>query len=340
MKSNTISKKLKFNSSFIQEFHPGKTTSEDISKLSVFHYTSPDALLSIINGRFLRFSDIRYMNDRSELIFFVKRLVEFVEKNADIYSYFNDAVNLLLKKHKFTELKDLDIAEIDYNAATPRLRSFIFCTCTDSDSLNMWNYYASNGTYTGYSIGFSVKDFLKTFDVDDPKELDAFNVYYGKVIYEEKKQFEAIKELAESIENYHKRYEKQFSLESAATVIRLYIDTRGPFFKSDRFKSEKEFRFLVSISDRRIARSEEEAKKYFGKNNKTMVEGFFARNGLIVPYLQVSIPTNAITRLTISPMTEFLIAKSSLKELLEQKGFKTNSGQEIPVFRSKIPIRF
>ena len=58
-----------FKSSFTNMFQPGNNA-EEISDTYVYHYTNAKALISIFKDKNLRFSDIRYMNDRSEMAFF------------------------------------------------------------------------------------------------------------------------------------------------------------------------------------------------------------------------------------------------------------------------------
>ena len=161
-------------------------------------------------------------------------------------------------------------------------RNFIFCTSNDSDSLNMWNYYASNGKYTGYNIGFSVPKFLKTFDVDHDGTVDSFIIYYGNVLYKKKLQFEAIEELAKAVESFITKKPDKQSVQRAAISVRSYIELRGPFFKDESFRSENEFRFLFSIAEKRIPHNEDEAKKYFGQYNQRLKEGFCVKNGLVL----------------------------------------------------------
>lgn len=332
-----------FNSMFIHEFSPGKDIKLDKSTI-VYHYTSPNAFLSILQGNAVRFSDIRYMNDKSESVFFVKRLIEFCEENAKTYPFFTEAVNALLKGNDYAKIKSLEISKVLYSdfpgLKMEKQRNFIFCTCNDADSLNMWNYYASNGTYSGYNIGFSVQKFLKAFDVDELAVADAFIVYYGNVLYKKKLQFEAIQELANNIERFLTFNNNFQNVFRAAIIVRNYIQLKGPFFKDDSFKSENEFRFLFSIAESRIPHNKSEAEKYRGKYNKSLCEDFTVKNGLIVPFMCVSIPDNSISRITISPMTEFEIAKESIKEVLSVSKMKSTADKEIPVYKSTIPIRF
>ncbi len=334
---------FRFNSTFIHEFRPGNWENSGESE-TVYHYTSAEAFLNIIKGDAVRFSDIRYMNDTSETKVCVKRMIEFIEEKGEIYPHFRDAVNELLKSNDYSMIKDLSANEIKYTEFIglrfTKQRNFIFCTSKDADSLNMWNYYASNGAYTGYNIGLSVPAFLKTFDVENISAQDGFIVFYGNVLYEKKQHFAAIEEIAQTIEKSAMEYPSIYHISKAATVIRTYIELRGVFFKDGRFKSENEYRFLFSIADKRIPHSEKDAQKYTGLYNKRLCEDFCVKQGLIVPFMKVSIPKNAIRRITMAPMTETEIAKSSIKELLNTMGFKNANGQDIPIFKSKIPIRF
>lgn len=332
-----------FKSIFINEFRPGNST-EQIDDKIVYHYTSANAFLSILREESIRFSDIRYMNDRSETVFCAKRLIEFVTEYKENYPFFRDAVNELLSENAYDQILKLNVNKIIYKEFSgfkiPRQRTFIFCTSEDADSLNMWNYYASNGMYTGYNIGLSVKDFLKTFDVEETQEVNGFIVFYGHVLYTKKKQFNAIEELAQTIENFSSYGKTEQHKMRAAIAIRQYIELRGPFFKDNSFKSENEYRFLISIAEKRIPHNNNEAQKYFGQYNKKLCEGFCERRGLIVPYMQVAIPENSINRITMSPMMEYEIAKSSIKELLKIKGIQSIKKTEVPIHKSRIPIRF
>ena len=122
------------------------------------------------------------------------------QKHSGKYSYFEEAINRLIKGNNIGLIKRLEITNIEYNDV-PRMpyvpqRVFVFCTCTEADSLNMWNYYVNNGSYQGYNIGIRVIDLLKTFDTPETNQMDAFIVRYGKVLYKEKDQFAEIQRLA------------------------------------------------------------------------------------------------------------------------------------------------
>ena len=91
-------KKYDFNSFLIKSAMPTNQgfslagSSKELEDIA-YHYTSPDAFLSIIQHQAIRFTDIRYLNDRAEGIYFVKLLLDFVEKNAGKYPLFEERLS-------------------------------------------------------------------------------------------------------------------------------------------------------------------------------------------------------------------------------------------------------
>lgn len=70
-----------FQSHNIKGFSSESNFDESVNKKIVYHYTSPKAFLSILENKQVWFTDVRYMNDKSEGKFIVKLLVEFIEKH-------------------------------------------------------------------------------------------------------------------------------------------------------------------------------------------------------------------------------------------------------------------
>ena len=118
-------------------------------------------------------------------------------------------------------------------------------------------------------------------------------------------------------------------------MLHNYIEKTSPFFKSKKFSTEDEFRIVIEISEDCVPKNEQEATSFFGPENGNMYEGFCAKNGLIVPFIQVEIPKNAIKQVTVSPIMEFEIADKGIKELLLCSGI-----EDVEILHSEIPIRF
>lgn len=321
-----------FNSLLIHSFKPGDKIIKSDKDNIKYHYTSPNAFLSILKNKAAYFTDIRYMNDASENIYFVKLLLDFMSEGQAQFSLAQEAINILLDRNDFDNIRQLRVRKIRYSEKINDIKSrlFLFCTCKSCDSLNMWNYYVSNGIYQGYNIGFQVDKLLKTFDTPEHTS-DGFMVYYGNVLYKAKDQIEEIKSVVEELEQIG----NQHGCILAAEYLKAYIELQGAFYKHSKFESEEEFRIIICIKERNIPHTRDEAQAFFGQYNKNLIEDFHIKNGLIVPHLTVQIPDDAISRITISPTIEFDISKNSIRELLKIKGFR-----DAKVYSSKIPVRF
>lgn len=327
---------------------------ENFNLHTKYHYTSPDAFLSIIKGGKIRFTDARFLNDKTEIKYFISVLIDFLNQNKNSFPLCLECVNELLKENNFNDLETLDVSKIKYNYKVAEKgtdgkekRIFIFCTSADNDSLNMWNYYVNNGKYQGYNIGININKFLKVFEKISVNNIKDFQVYYGNVLYKEKEQFKEISLYLKYIENLIDSHLNLISQQMSTNenrkhyinigkmMIYQYIESRAAFYKHSKFADEREFRIVIEISEDCVPKNEQEATSFFGLENGNMYEGFCAKNGLIVPFIQVEIPKNAIKQVTVSPIMEFEIADKGIKELLLCSGI-----EDIEILHSEIPIRF
>ena len=332
---NTIND-FDFNSPLISSFKAGNRFTKT-KEVVCYHYTSAHVLTDILKTPSLRFTDIRFMNDYSENVFFIKCLLEFLLKNKTQYPFCLEVVNaLLLKKHTANEYLNLSVPKIEYEESlvyhyNPS-NCFVFCMSEAPDSLQMWNYYLHDGKYEGYNIGFDVYKFLKSFDTQNEKSSDPVVIHYGKILYKSKQHEKAIKELVDSIEkNANQKEYNPNLLDYYMVHLRLYIESYGPFFKHEAFSNEKEYRIVILIND-----VYKNSKKtwFFNKNIKAIKLDYFDRNGVLVPYLSVPIDKKAIKTITLSPAIEKVIAATSLEEFLKTNGYHAQ------ISHSSIPIRF
>ena len=325
---------FQFNCKSIEKF----LDRSERNTLIAYHYTSPNAFHAIMRDGFVRFSDIRYMNDKSETVYVVKVILEYLNEHPGEYLFVRNALDILIGQNNYSDILELRVTSLPFNDI-PKFeymatRNFLFCMSTEKDSLNMWNYYVQNGRYEGFNIGFNLSELIRTFDTSSEKEMEGFSVYYGKVIYKKDKQYKAVKEILERIEKM-KNYGINPILPFAAMMLRNEIESLGLFIKHPEFASEREYRIVVHIAEKRIPHTEEDSQKYFGENNKLLVEDFCVKNGLIVPFIKVKIPAASISKVTISPIAEFELAAKGVKEFLNTRGF--SKAEIVP---SKIPIRF
>ena len=334
--NDKISDYLDFNSKFISSF---KATEEKFTKkqsLIRYHYTSAGALKSILSGSpKLRFTDVRYMNDHSEMVYCVKCILEYLSENKYKYPFCQEVVNeLLLKKHSAQEYIDLSVSRVEFEdiVVVPFApsREFIFCMSESNNSLQMWNYYVHNGKYEGYNIGFDIYKFLKSFDSEKTNVVDPIIFKYGKVLYKKSNQDKEIANVVDFVEQGNQKKDDN-ALAVKAGYLKYYIETYGLFFKHEVFNNEKEYRIVLSIAEHNLHSKRD---YYINDNLKNMKLNFYERNGVFVPYMEVPINKDAIKEIYISPTIEKDIAKQSLEEFLYINGY--DAGVKV----SDIPIRF
>ena len=74
-----------FNSLLINTFKPGSEENPKEKNKLKYHYTSPNALLSILKNQQIYFTDIRFLNDKSEDIYLVKLILDLLDENEKEY---------------------------------------------------------------------------------------------------------------------------------------------------------------------------------------------------------------------------------------------------------------
>lgn len=123
---------------------------EGIAKDVYYHYTSLDALYSIVQSHTFRLMSLKSSNDKTELFYKPEAFISDISRLCDAEE--EDGVKkyyALMKKsleaHKNTLLKDLKAKKQPY----------ALCLSKKDDNLTHWDRYASN--CTGVAIGVNVK---------------------------------------------------------------------------------------------------------------------------------------------------------------------------------------
>lgn len=336
-------KSFDFKSPHIHTFQPKEAHIQPDKKSIRYHYTSANALMTILNAQQngygkVRFTDSRFMNDRSEHLFFIKRLLEYIGKHRNNYPFCEEVINkLLLQNHTEDDYISLRVSEIEETKMDVfqyvKSRHFLFCMCNKDDSLQMWNYYIHNGNYQGYNIGIKIFDFLKNFDSETTDNNDPIRFYCGNVLYKKGQQEKEIELLCNFIENFGEKFaDTPYAFQFAMARLWMYIDCYGLFFKDERFSEEKEYRIVIQFEEPLAGCS---ISSYFKSNDRKIEYSFFERNGILVPCLLVPLAQKAVKQITIAPIMENQIAFVSLQEYIEANGYSA-----VDVKQSTIPIRF
>lgn len=189
----------------------------------MFHYTSVDTFLKLIESRVLWASDLSKMNDPDEFttgISIIKRA--FIDK----FPQYQDWLN----KNRFF--------------GTTNQTLLLGCSFTyDSDNISQWRAYGDDGS--GVSIGID-KNILNSFNTTlvlaghcQEREVSLFN--FCDVIYSKDTLEQSVIKTLEAIDNFPLSINDDFDL--SIKLLRLAYS-----YKSDFYSSENEVRAIFESS--------------------------------------------------------------------------------------------
>lgn len=279
---------------------------------TIYHYTKPEKLLNILASGTIRFSNALYLNDKEEIAYSYKLIVDLIDENRDL----NQDLFGKIRNHFSNKYKHI----VDgYDDLVNKLEYFTTSFSTESDNLTLWNNYAKGKNYTGYNIGFDKNKLVEEMDKNN------YLPIYGSVIYDKSKQVKIIhaifkkwnmlfeRALRCKQNNEVKLFDILFELIDVLSIVSI-------FFKNPQFKNEHEYRIVVVNA--------------FGTTNSKptfVVE----KNGLFVPYLEYNFSKESVKSVNIGPTLEENIFYTSTNRMLLNFGYTDKE-----VYRSKIPLRY
>jgi hypothetical protein len=254
--------------------------------LELFHYTSEDALIKIVNSGFLWATDCQYLNDQAELIdglnIFKNVLVEF-DSNE-----FIDVTNRV-----FDEWSSRDWTY------------FIISFSENPDVLSQWRAYSEGAT--GCAIGFdAIKlkhragfgEFVN-INIDPLSKQYCYYFHLLKVVY----NINAKRKIAKSfLSEAYTSYKKAEAQGLSALEVKNYINSiayrLGEFivsFKNSQFSEELEWRIVVSKHNSNAGKSINFRPTQFG----------------ISPYVKVNISPVEMVHENCLPIKRIILAPKS-----------------------------
>lgn len=291
----------------------------------IWHYSGLDGLKGIINKKSeikLWFTHADYLNDTSEgkeIESFYNKACSCLKENNEISNEFFDAI-------KDTRAQDIEIFARkngnDYIPYISEYQLFICCFSLDGNSLDMWRYYSKGEP--GYSLGFS-SSLIDAIVNNKKHKMDKHQIiYYFKVIYSDE---EKINKLQEMIRDAYKLYldypkeQEKVKLDRIRSYIAYNLKEYRLMFKHECFRSEHEYRIILSISQDRIKK-------------QANIQYRPGHHGLI-PYVEVCIDnaTMYLSDVYLGPYQDSLY-DGSTKSFLESNGFSCD------VHHSQLPVRF
>lgn len=339
---------------------------------TIYHYTSGDALKSIVENKKLWFSDIRCMNDYGEQQLFLKAVL----KKVTIEPF-----KEMFKPEIYEQYEDFMWRRLEL--AMNQTRCFVLSCSNNCDSLPMWNYYSKGCLSGGYNLGLNPTIIAKHINetVIDKNKLNEA-VLFGNVSYCKTDDI-----ICDCLENIFKFYINiMFSSDNSMLINfghkiedTLFDDINESVedeFKLDSFEDKTRYielmnEFLddckaIDITKNKIfahfIKNNKVQKDYFNiynfiksadfsyeKENRIIVlvpqdkiaelkeRGIYKtryNNGIYIPYLDIKIPQESFVSAKIAPTNFTMEPEKNLKEFL------LDNEIDINVDKSKITVRY
>lgn len=281
----------------------------------IYHYTSPDGLLSILQNKKLWFSKIDFLNDTKERVYVLdvyQKVLKDLISDDKIDEAFLNAINeiSLNNRSSFHEADEEDVEHYTYGDAD----YYICCFSKDRDSLPMWNYYSKGFSYEGYNLECNFDREVFYGEMKDHK----YNLKEYNVIYDSSEQEKILENIIMKFYDFYKRDKSliQKIKEGIAEILTVYSFV----FKAPCFKHENEFRIVLAVPK--------------SGNDKFKIL-YRTKNGCIIPYIELKFSESFITGITIGPLLNKKTAEHSLRFFLENAEYRDKW-----IYYSKIPIRY
>ncbi len=284
-----------------------QTGGNDISyRGTMYHYTSSPIIPRILRAQSdalcLRFTDYRFLNDKSE--------------GEEIKVQFQTVLQKLfalgeISKEFFAEaIRQKDSVTSDAN------KFYVMCFSQEKDALPMWNYYLKDGKYQGYSLGFD-------FDFQDLFSKKA--IFKRKVIYDDRAKQTLIGNLIlEAATDEH----IALSVAERCRLLLNAVDGLALVMKKSCFAHEHEVRLILDTDMAKQQRTE-----VFSCSEVRHVD----TNGVFVPYCNVTWNDKTVLKEICYAPTMPKQTELGLRSLLDTVGYDSKS---IRITPSEIPVRY
>ncbi|MGN0014433.1 MAG: DUF2971 domain-containing protein [Candidatus Gastranaerophilaceae bacterium] len=278
----------------------------------LYHYTSPKALKGILKSNNLWFSNIYFLNDKSEMKYTYLLILELLKDLKDALD--TEFYNKILSRAEYMTCNTYYEEESEVFA---RLEYYLLCLSTENNCLSLWSNYTKTNDKTGYSLTF---EFAKLKDSVEAKGYEFTES--AKVCYDVEKQKDM---LTKTILKYNQKFrnakngkDKQIALWDIIDNFKIY----SIFLKHPAFVMENEYRIVIGI---RTHSHDENCE-------------FEIQNGIFVPHIEHEMPDpeedSLIKSITISPTCDKDLAVYSVRKLAN-----ATKHYNVSIKTSDIPLR-
>lgn len=270
-------------------------------KETIYHYTSADGFLGILQSSKLWFTESSALNDESEGKYIFDIAKEILVKGQYDKGYIDFALDAFSEK--------------------PKSKHFICSFSRYKDSLPLWQNYTKNLDKAGYNIAFQVLELRKAiYDVTSPWNP---NVSVISAVYDREVQEEIIKI---SLDKYYNKWKEKRNIYFLAQFLLSELHIFRFQIKHEAFEPENEVRCVIQIKE---------------DNYNILLQGehnvikFRNVHGIFVPYIEIPINAQSMIKsVSISPYIKDSVAYESTLALCKKYGISCD------VEHSTIPIRY
>lgn len=223
----------------------------------VYHYTSPEAALSILQSRTLRFTDCEFLNDPAELAYcnsLYNRVWAEAQRDAGVPEGQID--------HEITRYAnpyECESVASDVTGRSVTARYYAFCTCRAGDDAALWANYATKGGMAGYALVFDCEALVSALSNVASRcgrKGMCVEVLSGEVCYDEASQVRRMRGLIDEYLATQRPIDADANdvvdwasrLESLRGDHWLRFSGLAPFFKRPEFSYEQEYRFTLKMA--------------------------------------------------------------------------------------------
>lgn len=324
----------------------------------LYHYTTLDGLIGILEHDNIYATHIKYMNDSKEFIDILDHMDHFVK-------VFNPSLHLHLRPF-FSSVKNIfdGIYGAYVVSFTDDDEAKLFSPeVISGDRLSQWRAYSNNGK--GFSLGFDHKNMLGFDKIDTILNCYAILSYCAYTEIQKRELFEGS---AKMYNEYNDTEMKKLVSAISSTFDQIFDEMRRAKDnkdKTDHLESIIQHRLMLTITYfcvaafcKHHAYSEEKEwrivliplpnnKQEKDKNSESLIPVKF-RKGItgITPYIEVPLglrnPLSSLRKIVIGPTPNMRQSIIALEMLLENKGIKVKSKdypRGVEVVSSQIPYR-
>ena len=184
---------------------------------TIYHYTSQEGLLGIIQEGILRVSSIRHLNDSAELIYAIEIVSSWLTSHGEDGPGWEEFIERMPKYFDLVKEADCHVGSFSQ----------------ERDQLSQWRAYTGGGV--GYSIGF---DFGMLRSFAEAQKFELVRCFYTQ---------DEHNVLADGVASRIQKALDQHSVDTALALCAHHVLRIAPRVKHPSFAEEKEWRLTKEV---------------------------------------------------------------------------------------------